>query len=48
MPDHLAGALLQPARQRHLAGPPDVLFVHLRHGGGLPQAGLPGGERPAG
>jgi len=44
---HPAGALLLPARQRHLTGPSDVFFVDLRHGCGLPEAWLPGGVRPA-
>ncbi len=46
-PDQPAGALLLPARQRHLPGPAHVLLLHLRHGRGLPAARLPGGQRPA-
>ena len=45
---HARSALLQPARQRHRPWRSDVLLVHLRDGGGLPQARLPFRLGPAG
>ena len=41
-------ALSEPERQRHWPGQPDVFCLHLRYGGGLPQARLHQGLRSAG